>query len=571
MLDSETLLLSVVTRLLDDPTKPARLLALGDAAAVLAMPDGSLAALFTPAFGPPEVLGDKLGALVEDNPGTPLKLAIVGGDAAARALLPTSGAGLLSRRVVQLFHLGREPGGGPGPHPAWSLWTGGGGRPDSPLGAALVAASRGELPAPSRAALAGRVERRAPLAPDERERLLEGQAFMNALRVPSRLTWSLLGVLGLVFALEELWGGSETVPTLVRMGGNTQATLTGEPWRLLSSALLHAGWLHIGVNGFVLLVLGGFLERVLGAARLGVLLGTAAVGGSVASALLSSAPLSVGASGAIWGVLGAAAALSWRPGQVIPAVVVGPLRRNAMINVVINVAASFLPQVDAWAHLGGGLVGALLVLGGVLTRGLVRPGSGPSSGGRGFTVAAGLVALLAASSLCAAWAHARPWQLVAAPPAFVRHVLGPVSIEAPALLGDPIPVPTARVSLWLLGEPVVVAAPPGTSAWVLGDPMRDPMVVVVKVQAQSSESFAWRVHGIEATPPPGTPWEHRAGDERPTLTAQLTTEDGTVVDVLAHIREEADVWVEIERWPSLAPRWAGAVERVHASLSAAAP
>jgi membrane associated rhomboid family serine protease len=408
--DPQTLLFSVVTRLVDDPAMPAQLLALGDAAAVLAMADGSLAALFTPAFGPPQILEARLRALVDENPGAHLKLVIIGGDPSVRALLPTQGASVLARRAVQLFHLARDREATEGR--AWALWTGGGARPDSPLGATLSAAGRGELPPPPEpAALAERVERPPPLSPEERTRLAEGRAFVAALRVRPYVTWGLVAVLGVVFALEELWGGSETVATLVRMGGNTAASLGTEPWRLLSSALLHAGWFHLGVNGFVLLVLGGFLERVLGAARYGVLLGAAAVGGSLASALLSSASLSVGASGALWGVLGAAAALSWRPGEVIPAVVVGPLRRNAMINLVLNLAISFHPQIDVWAHLGGGLVGAALVLGGVLTRGLARPGSAARSHGRAFAIAAGIMAGLAAACLAAAWVTGRPWEL----------------------------------------------------------------------------------------------------------------------------------------------------------------
>lgn len=560
MPDSETLLLSVVTRLLDDPAIPARLLALGNAAAVLAMADGSLAALFTPAFGP-TALPAKLRALVDDNPGVHLKLVIVGGSPATRALLPKDGGSVLSRRAVQLFHLGPDEAGAAGARDEWTLWTGGGARPDSPLGTALATAARGELPAPDRTALAQRVERAPTLSAEERTRLPEGQAFLAALRARPWATWGLVAVLGVVFALEELWGGSETVPTLVRMGGNTHATLEGEPWRLLSSALLHAGWLHVGVNGFGLLVLGGFLERVLGAARYGVLLGAAAVGGSLASALLSSAPLSVGASGAIWGVLGAAAALSWRPGQVIPAIMVGPLRRNAMINLVINLAVSFHPQVDVWAHLGGGLVGAALVLGGVLPRGLVRPGSGPATGRRGFVIAAGAVVGLAVASLATAWVGGRPWQLVAEPQ-WARHTLGSLSIEVPALLGEPQVVPT----------------PDGAGVWSFGDPMRDPLLLTVMVEPHGldPEALAVRVAELErdqdGPPPPDAArvskaWQRRAQAGPPTFEVEYAFEDGQRLGLLLLLGDEADVWIKSERWAALATRWAAPLERAHASLA----
>lgn len=560
MPDPQTLLLSVVTRLLDDPAIPARLLALGDAAAVLAMADGSLAALFTPAFGSADALGAKLRALVEDNPGAHLKLVVIGGDPAIRELLPKQGASVLARRAVQLFHLFHDRAASDGP--AWALWTGGGGRPDSPLGMTLAAAGRGELPPPAeRAALLQRVDRPPPLSSEERARLAEGQAFIAALRVRPRATWGLVAVLGVVFVLETLWGGSETVPTLVRMGGNTDASLASEPWRLLSSALLHGGLLHLGLNGSALLMLGGFLERVLGVARYAVLLGAAAVGGSLASALMPPLQLSVGASGAICGVLGAAAALSWRPGQVIPAIVVGPLRRNAMVNLALVVTMSLLPQVDAWAHLGGGLVGAALVLSGVLTRGLARPGSGPSADGRGLSIAAGTMAGLTVACLAAAWITGRPWVLVAEP-TWARHALGEVSIEAPTLLRAPLEIPLER----------------GGMQWVVGDPMRDPLVLVVEVQPHGldREQLAAEIRALEGDEgapelPEGarvaTPWHRVAGDGPPTFEAQYVLEDGLHDGYSLQLRDDVLVKLSSERWPELAARWAEPARRIHASLA----
>jgi rhomboid protease GluP len=553
--DPQTLLLSVVTRLLDDPAIPAQLLALSDTAAVLGMADGSLTAMLTPAFGPPEELGANLRDLVEKNPGAHLKLVIVGGDPALREQLPKGGAGVLSRRAVQLFHL--SPGGES--EGAWALWTGGGARPDSPLGLALSAAGRGELPPPDREALTLRVERPPPLSPEERARLSEGQAFVASLRVRPWATWGLLCVLGAIFVLEELWGGSETAPTLVRMGGNTDATLAGEPWRLLSSALLHAGWFHAVANGFVLLVLGGFIEKVLGAARYGVLLGAAAVGGSLASALVSAAPLSVGASGAIWGVLGAAAALSWRPGSVIPAVMVGPLRRNAMINLVINLAVSFHPQVDAWAHLGGGVVGAALLFGGVLTRGLAEPGAARRPA-RGLAIAAGAMLGLVVASLAAAWSTGKPWQLVAAPTSWARHALGPVSIETPALLGAPVSLP---------GDDRV-------SVWEIGDLLRDPLVltVVVKPHGREGETLADHVRSLENEDLPApegarvlTPWHRLPGGGSPTFEVEYAFEDRYLMSVFLQAHDDVDVQIESIRWTPLAAKWAEPLQRVHASLA----
>src|SRR5204862_4637739 len=80
----------------------------------------------------------------------------------------------------------------------------------------------------------------------------------------------------------------------------------GEYYRLLTAAFLHAGLLHIAFNMGALYLFGPALERALGRGRFLALYLAAALGGSVASYLFSSrAALSVGASGAIFGVYGA--------------------------------------------------------------------------------------------------------------------------------------------------------------------------------------------------------------------------------------------------------------------------
>ncbi|MEM9457227.1 MAG: rhomboid family intramembrane serine protease [Myxococcota bacterium] len=591
---AKTLLLSVVARLLDDEAIPAQLLALGDAAAILMMADKSLTALFTPGFGPREALAGRLRSLVEENPGINIKLAIIGGEPDVRELLPRGGGGVWARRAVQLFHLGRGDGG-------WALWTGGGARPDSPLGRALDQAGQGQLPPADPQALAGRVETLPPLSEKEHAQVSEHRAFVVGLQTARpRATWGILGVLVAIFGCEILWGGSESIPTLVRMGANTEATLTGEPWRLLSAALLHAGVIHIAVNGYVLLVLGGFMEKLLGAARYGVLLGAAALGGSLASALLSSA-VSVGASGAIWGVLGAAAALAWRPGTIIPELVVAPLRRNALINLGLGLAISLVPQVDLWAHLGGGVAGAALVLGGVVTRGLgrgERPGSTPQDQGgagadveagaeagaeretprdthsepehvssrgpeRGWTIAAGLTVGLTVASLAAAWITDRPWQLVGELSWVEVEVGEGVVVDAPALLA----------------EDTVTASEGGVRAKKIGDGNRVPLEIAVNVfryprdeVTRALESDELEREGFEL--PPGSRivkrLERQTEGDRDTFEVEYTMGDaaeGLVFATWLQLRPELGVRIESVRRPEAGAHWSGVLPRIYASVT----
>ena len=190
---------------------------------------------------------------------------------------------------------------------------------------------------------------------------------------PTRVTYALVAVNVLFFGLQVLFGGSvdPTVPLLVRMGGVSGALVSeGEVWRLISSAFLHGGLMHLGFNMFVLVIIGRLIERVIGPHRFLILYTACALAGALASALIMDAPVSVGASGALWGVLAAEGVLAFAPG-FLPASIVPAARRAALINLVLNIANSFRPHVDWAAHAGGGVMGAaLLYL--VLSRGVPR-------------------------------------------------------------------------------------------------------------------------------------------------------------------------------------------------------
>lgn len=200
----------------------------------------------------------------------------------------------------------------------------------------------------------------------------EAQKFQRVLSARKPVvTYGLLGIICVFFALEYLWGGVDSLLTLSRMGALLRdRVFVGEWWRLLSCSFLHAGFVHFGFNLYVLFVLGMMLERILGSWRFLILYVLSALGGSIASSLLLKEGISVGASGALWGMLVAEAALAFRPGGLLPQIAIPGLKRAAMINLGLNVMFSFRPQVDWAAHLGGGIAGALLLFSGALTLGL---------------------------------------------------------------------------------------------------------------------------------------------------------------------------------------------------------
>lgn len=165
---------------------------------------------------------------------------------------------------------------------------------------------------------------------------------------------------------------------LVAWGSNaSQRTLSGEWWRLATSMFLHGGILHIAFNMFVLLQVGGLVERLFGSARFALLYLMAGVSGSLASVswafLQDRVVNSVGASGAIFGVIGALLAFIRQPDSGVPGTIVRDLRGSLSGFLLFNIIAGLIyPYTDNAAHLGG-LAGGY-VAGWLLARSLPEPG-----------------------------------------------------------------------------------------------------------------------------------------------------------------------------------------------------
>jgi membrane associated rhomboid family serine protease len=127
-------------------------------------------------------------------------------------------------------------------------------------------------------------------------------------------------------------------------------------YRLVTVMFLHENLIHIGFNMYALWVIGTPVEQYLGRARYIGLYFVSGLAGS-AGALLS-APLvpSLGASGAVFGILGAMLILEWQ--------ITGRLAGNAMTWIVINLVISFaVPGISVGAHIGGLVGGILITLG----------------------------------------------------------------------------------------------------------------------------------------------------------------------------------------------------------------
>jgi rhomboid protease GluP len=174
------------------------------------------------------------------------------------------------------------------------------------------------------------------------------------------VTWGLLAIIVVVFIVETLLGGSTEIDVLVRMGAKvTPLIAAGEYWRLFTCMFLHIGVMHLAFNGYALFIIGTELERLLGPGRFVTIYLLSGLFGSLASYAFSDS-LAAGASGAIFGIIGALAAFFLIHRERLGAW--GNRRlANIAIIVVLNLIWGFSqPGIDNLAHIGGLLAGLAL-------------------------------------------------------------------------------------------------------------------------------------------------------------------------------------------------------------------
>lgn len=137
-------------------------------------------------------------------------------------------------------------------------------------------------------------------------------------------------------------------------------------WRILTSAFLHGGIIHLGMNMAALYFIGAPLEKWEGPWRLAALYFFSVITASLLSLFLLPTASSVGASGGIFGLLGVILALLLRHRRVLPRDFRAGLYRWLGTVLPLNILISFAPSINWAAHLGG-LVGGFL-MGLILTR-----------------------------------------------------------------------------------------------------------------------------------------------------------------------------------------------------------
>ncbi|KAJ9185217.1 hypothetical protein P3X46_004875 [Hevea brasiliensis] len=160
------------------------------------------------------------------------------------------------------------------------------------------------------------------------------------------------------FKENPLLGPSST--TLQKLGALDVTKVVDEHqgWRLLTCNWLHGGVFHLLANMLSLLVIGIRLEQEFGFVKIGLLYVISGFGGSLLSALFIQSNISVGASGALFGLLGAMLSELITNWSIYTNKVAAFI--TLLVIIVINLAVGILPHVDNFAHIGGFLSGFFL-------------------------------------------------------------------------------------------------------------------------------------------------------------------------------------------------------------------
>ncbi len=191
-----------------------------------------------------------------------------------------------------------------------------------------------------------------------------GQKVVHAGQMRTRpvVTQALVAINVAVFAAG-LGSGLETKQSMTIDGGliglgrlstgELIGVAHGEWWRIVTSGFLHANAIHIGFNMWVLYQLGNLLEPVLGRLRFGVLYFVAMACGALGVLLVEPNGLTVGASGAVFGLMGVAVAVFRSRG-------INPFDTGLGGAIVLNLVFTFaIPGISIGGHVGG-LIGGFV-------------------------------------------------------------------------------------------------------------------------------------------------------------------------------------------------------------------
>ena len=155
-----------------------------------------------------------------------------------------------------------------------------------------------------------------------------------------------------------LLGNSDTIITY--LGSYGPFVKMGEYYRLITAAFVHANLAHLLFNMYALWIIGMQLESFIGKTRFLIVYLFSAIAGSLLSVIVTPNAVSVGASGAIFGLLGALLYFGYHYRVYLSSVIKSQIIPVIIINLVLGF---ILPGVDNAAHIGGLIGGGLMMIG----------------------------------------------------------------------------------------------------------------------------------------------------------------------------------------------------------------
>lgn len=161
------------------------------------------------------------------------------------------------------------------------------------------------------------------------------------------------------FIIMTLNGGTTDVNTLIRYGAFSPYLVKfyGEYYRFVTSIFIHIGIMHIFFNGYALYIFGPQIERLLGPKKFLLFFLLTGVGGNLATFIFNFDSISAGASGSLFGILGAFLYLVHRHRDMVTP----GGRRQIFSLITINLILTLVvPSISTTAHLGGLAMGYLL-------------------------------------------------------------------------------------------------------------------------------------------------------------------------------------------------------------------
>jgi membrane associated rhomboid family serine protease len=173
------------------------------------------------------------------------------------------------------------------------------------------------------------------------------------------LTYALIGVnvlayIGTVVSSSSVGGSiGGTNSLLYKSALNGPLVADGDWWRIITSGFMHYGFLHLLFNMYALYILGTMLEPAIGRVRFGLIYLVSLIAGSIGALILSPNALTAGASGAVFGLMGAAVVVMRHRG-------INPMESGIVIWLGLNLAITFTASnISVGGHIGGLIGGAI--------------------------------------------------------------------------------------------------------------------------------------------------------------------------------------------------------------------